>query len=127
MPRNIEHRVNPTPGSKRHDELVEELKDLVKRQVDALDEVGPAVRKLDAGDALNKRDRLLLVEHLRLDDDQIEELHKADPDEARLERFFAKPRAFFYYEDDDGKRHQVFLEAGMNKPVDRDEDDPDFF
>jgi hypothetical protein len=83
---------------------IEEAKELVARQVAALEESESAVRKLDAGEPLNKADKRTLGSVVGLSADEIEARHTAEPDPARLEEFFKTPEAYFYVDVDDGSQ-----------------------
>lgn len=99
---------------------VEDAQEWVDRQAASLERLEPALRKLDAGDELTKRDRRTLKLELALSDEEIEEAHAADPNETAVKNILREPVAFFYLAD--GSQVQV-RPGGDVRVVDADSDE----
>lgn len=111
-------------------------KEMVARQTVALEKLAPAMQALiDAGskDELHPKHQRTIAEVMRWGDEDYEAFF--DPPliegvepmsiEDRMDRTFANPFAYFYF-DRNGKRYQVYVESGSPVSI-RDEDEPDFF
>jgi hypothetical protein len=115
---------------------LEECKAMVKTQQDALDALRPAMDALvEAGheDKLHPKHKRTIAEIMRwgpedyddfFDPPEIEGVEPLSVEE-RMERTFATPFAYFYF-DRNNKRYQVYVESGSPVSI-RDEDEPDFF
>jgi hypothetical protein len=115
---------------------LDDCKEMVARQTVALEKLAPAMEALiDAGhqDKLSQKHRSIIGEIMRWGDEDYDaffnppEIEGVEPMsiEDRMERTFAKPFAYFYF-DRNNKRYQVYVEAGSPVAI-RDEDEPDFF
>lgn len=81
--------------TKAEQDKLEFAEEWVERQRASLETCGDAVRKLDAGDELTRKDRLTLVEHLGVSTEELDALHAREPNPQGLKNFFREPVAHF--------------------------------
>jgi hypothetical protein len=112
--------------TKAQEEQLADAKAWVKIQQDALEEVGPVVRKFAEHkdrSKLSRREEQIIARHLRWGDADYEAFVEGDNIEGRVERFLATPMAYFYI-DKGNTRYQVIVKHGeQTKIVDQDHDD----